>query len=361
VIGYLEKLWAGTAAFSIVVTLLLVLFLPQTSDKLYVALVEIAILALLLVALHILRRHDREQFEAKAKTLAHREVQLQTQAQAQAQAQLLEQTPVHKPDTKSDDAEKYKIQLAVEKERVAVLRRFLSDASHDLRTPLTNLKTSSYLVKRLAHDPDKQKHHIEVIEKQTSKLERLLTDFLMMSRLDMAATGEFQFGLVDINHFVKEVVESKRPLANAKNHTVVFEFDETLNRVLLDKGKFPLAVGNLFSNACTYTPHGGTITIRTYKKDDRIAIDFQDTGIGIKQEDLDKIFETFFRADDAKNADTGGAGLGLAIAKRIVEVHDGALHVESEPGKGSTFTIMLPEVGWGDAITGPNAEQRENA
>lgn len=250
--------------------------------------------------------------------------------------------------------------FSLEKERVAVLRRFISDASHDLRTPLTNLKTSTYLLKRLGSDPEKQKHHLEVIEKQTTRLERLLADLLMMSRLDAAATGEFQFGFTDLNEFVAEIIEKHQALAALRNHTINFEPDPSVKPILLDRTKIPIAIGNLLINAYNYTSPGGEIAIRTFTQNQQVGLSVQDNGIGIEPEDLEHVFDSFFRADKARGADTGGAGLGLAISKRIIEAHHGTIQVQSTPNVGSTFTVTFPIISQPTPRSSAQPIQHEN-
>lgn len=240
------------------------------------------------------------------------------------------------------EAERQRVALAVEKERVAVLRRFISEASHDLRTPLTNLKASTYLLKRLTDNPQKQQEHLNVLEHQTARLERLLTDFLMMSRLDVAATGEFVFGAVAVRDVVDEVLAQQQNLITRKQHNLSVELAEDLRPVLVDRDKLVMALNQLLVNACNYTPSGGQITLRASLEGDDVAIAVQDNGIGIKPHQLPRVFDSFYRADEARSADTGGTGLGLAIAKRIIEMHGGQIAAASIPEEGSTFTIYLP-------------------
>lgn len=246
--------------------------------------------------------------------------------------------------TDRERTERQKLELAVERERVAVLQKFISDASHDLRTPLTNIKTSLYLIKRLSHDPEKQKQHLGGIETQANRLERLFTDLLMLSRLDKAATAEFKFGITDVNEMVDEVVVRLSEMAQMKGHIVTFTPNYELPMVRADKLRLAMAVANVIVNAFSYTPDGGKIDIRALRRDKWVVIEIQDNGIGIDQENLAQIFESFYRVDDSRNTHTGGAGLGLSIAKRVVGAHRGAIEVESTPNVGSTFRLLLPGV-----------------
>jgi PAS domain S-box-containing protein len=243
--------------------------------------------------------------------------------------------------TERKKAEQQQHTLAGQKEGLAMLQQFISSASHDLRTPLTNLKASIYLLKRLGDNPDKREYHLSVLEKQTERLEKLLSDFLMMSQIDATTTGEFQFGTVHVDSIMADVFERSRDLLDDRSHSLTYEPGDNLPQILVDRGKITLALANILVNACNYTPDGGHIIVRTFLHNQHIAIAVQDDGIGIKPDDLPLIFDSFYRADQARSTDTGGSGLGLSIAKRIIERHQGKIEVTSTDGEGSTFTVLL--------------------
>ncbi len=241
--------------------------------------------------------------------------------------------------TARKQAEQRRVEFEVEKERATVLQHFIGHASHDLRTPLTTIKTNIYLLRKLS-DPEKQERHMTILETQTAHLERLLEDMLNMSRLDQAI--DFKFAPLDVNTVVQGVVIRQRLLAESKNHTLTFSADPALLPALADKIQLDYALTNIVLNALHYTPDGGAITIRMCQRNDHAIIEVQDTGIGIGPDDLPRIFDRFYRVDKARGADTGGVGLGLAIAKRIIEAHQGQIEVESELGHGSIFRVLLP-------------------
>ncbi|MBN1564436.1 MAG: PAS domain S-box protein [Anaerolineae bacterium] len=227
----------------------------------------------------------------------------------------------------------------MEQARANVLQHFISHASHDLRTPLTTIKTNIYLLNKLT-DPVKQQRHLDILNTQTTHLERLLEDMLNMSRLDKDIV--FKFVPTNVNALVDQIIIRQRALIQQKSHTVTVTTDPAVPLTPADHSQLDHALTNILLNALHYTPDGGTIMIRTSHRDQHVMIAIADTGIGIAPNDLDHIFDRFYRVDKARGTNTGGAGLGLAIAKRIVDAHQGTIEVESEPGVGSTFTITLP-------------------
>ena len=241
--------------------------------------------------------------------------------------------------TELKQAEQRRVDFEMEKERTKVLRYFISNASHDLRTPLTTIKTTLYLLSQHS-DPDKQQRHVEILEIQTAHLERLLEDMLNLSRLDKEI--DFKFEPLDLNALIRDVIVGQQSLAQRMNHCLTFTGDPAMPPVCADEIQLDSALTNLVVNALHYTPNGGTITVQTYQHDDCAIIEVRDNGIGIGAEHLPRIFDRFYRVDKARPTATGGAGLGLAIAKRIIEAHYGRIDVESEPGVGSTFRVCLP-------------------
>jgi signal transduction histidine kinase len=133
-----------------------------------------------------------------------------------------------------------------------------------------------------------------------------------------------------------------RPLAAERHVSLHFQPDDALPLVPCDEEEFSRVVQNLLENALNFTPDGGQVFVKTYARDDQAVLEVSDTGIGITPADLPHIFERFFRADKARQAHTGGAGLGLSIAQRIVEAHEGRITVTSTPGSGTTFCVLVP-------------------
>ncbi|HVU11071.1 MAG TPA: PAS domain-containing sensor histidine kinase [Phototrophicaceae bacterium] len=236
---------------------------------------------------------------------------------------------------------KHREELTVEREKVRVLQKFIGNLSHDLRTPLTVINTSIYLIDRLAKEPDRQHHQIDVLQEQAVHMQHLLEELITMSRLDKADTSDFRFFWININDPIRQVVSDQQNLALRKEQTLTCQFADKLPQVLLDVDQFKLAMKHLILNALSYTPEGGSIYVETMVDPVNVLVRVSDTGIGIAPQDIPHIFEHFYRADPARGAD-GGTGIGLTIARRIIEAHGGTIKVESQPGQGSTFTILLP-------------------
>lgn len=238
-------------------------------------------------------------------------------------------------------AEQHQLNMALERERIAMQQIFMSDVAHDIRTPLTAIKLSLYLMNK-ADNSDDQQRHKRNLETQTDRLEKLVNDLFDITRFDRASTSEYQIGRVDINDLLVDIIALQQPFIESRALTVTFEADDSLPRFLGDAFKLERALTNLVMNALNYTPERGNITLRTCVRERQINIEICDTGIGIPPDELPHIFERFYRADKARGTMNGGLGLGLPIAQRIIESHGGTITVDSEPGAGSTFTVKLP-------------------
>jgi PAS domain S-box-containing protein len=241
-------------------------------------------------------------------------------------------------------AEQDRIDLAIQREKVAILQRFIGDMSHDLRTPLSVIKTSGYLIEKLATSGQSERmmRQIEVLHDQSNQLQRMLDDLLHMSRLDKADTSSYEFEWHAVLPFIEGVIADVREAGLRKSQQIVFAADAALPKIVVDQNEFKRMIRHLLNNAISYTPEGGTISVRVKPAPGWVVIEVSDTGEGIAPLNLPHIFERFYRGDAARGSDSGGTGLGLAIAKKIVEAHNGHIEAESELGKGSTFRIRLP-------------------
>ncbi len=262
--------------------------------------------------------------------------------------------------------EQQALDLALEREKVQLLRRFIGDASHDLRTPLTAQKTFLYVLDRLGEklvgqiarladptvvtQPDlidevvrvaqMMRERINILTESSAHLNHMVEGMFDMIRLDSQIT--FDLALHDLNALAGSAVRTQQPLANDKNLRLVFQPGADLPLLLVDGDQFTRVIQNLLENAVRYTPAGGSVFIRTYRQGTWVVLEVQDTGIGIAQTDLPRIFDRFFRASNARMTYSGGTGLGLAIVQKTVEAHGGSVEVESEAGRGSTFRVLMP-------------------
>jgi PAS domain S-box-containing protein len=232
-------------------------------------------------------------------------------------------------------------ELLAQSRTVEALRRFLTNVSHDLRTPLSVINTSLYLIRRKFDDPNSAIHHVDVLEEQVLHLARIVEDLVEMTRLDDQIV-EFEFIPVHLANLVRDVLFSYESMAQSRGLTIEREADGDLPLIQADQMWLGRLVHNLVTNAIQYTPSEGTIWIKTLLADGGVVLTVRDNGIGISVEDLPYIFDRFYRADTARPADKGGAGLGLAIVRKVVDAHGGRVSAESGLGEGSTFRIWLP-------------------
>jgi signal transduction histidine kinase len=227
--------------------------------------------------------------------------------------------------------------LNLERERVKMLEDFISDASHDLKTPISNLRSRLYLMRKSQDDANRERQ-LTVMEAEVLRLERLIEDLLTMAQLDRNA--HFNFEPVHLNHLVYDVFKTTLTLAQQKGLSLTYE-PADLRPIWGEPLEVHRVIMNLVSNAVNYTPQG-SVTIRTREENNGALLEVSDTGIGIAPEDQPRIFERFYRADKARSTDKGGTGLGLAIVKKVVDLHQGQVRVISNVGVGTRFEVWLP-------------------
>ncbi|MBZ0285754.1 MAG: PAS domain S-box protein [Anaerolineae bacterium] len=238
-------------------------------------------------------------------------------------------------------AEERALEVASQARTVEALKHFLNAVSHDLRTPLSVLNTSTYLIRRKVDQPDKLIHHIDVVEQEIAHLSTMVEDMVEMSKVDEEMV-EFRFIPLYVNDVVRNAVTFLEKISGDKNCILNFVPDATIPVFKADSDMLYRAIKKLIQNSLQYTPDGGEITVTTKLEGEQVHISVADTGIGIDAEDLPHIFERFYKGDKARTAGRGGVGLGLAFVKKIAEAHGGRIGVESTVGKGSTFTMVIP-------------------
>lgn len=219
-------------------------------------------------------------------------------------------------------------------------RRLTSDVAHELRTPLMAIQVTVEGMQDGILPADA--HHLGTIGHETRRLSRLTNAILELSRLENGSLP-FSFAPIDLNNPVRAAIDAQSSLIDLGSLRLETNLQSGL-AIVGDTDRLQQAVGNLLSNAARYTLEGGVISVRTYTEDDQAVVEVSDTGMGISEENLEKLFRRFWRADDARARQTGGVGVGLSIAKEIVDRHKGCIEVSSVEGEGTTFKIKIPRI-----------------
>lgn len=219
-----------------------------------------------------------------------------------------------------------------------VQQQFVHDISHELRTPLTGISGNVQIIQRYGLDANADA--LEAIQADTDRMSRLVNDLLMLARADY---GGLHIDLlpVDLDAVVMETFDRRRAIARERLVTFKLSQLEPM-RIVGNSDWLTQLLLNLYDNALKFTPDGGSITTSLYNDGRYGVIEVSDTGIGIKTEDLPHVFERFYQSDRARTHTGGGFGLGLSIARWIVDEHGGDIRVESSAGRGTTFFVMLP-------------------
>jgi signal transduction histidine kinase len=221
----------------------------------------------------------------------------------------------------------------------SVRRDFVANASHELKTPAATIQAAAETLRRAAEDdPAAVPHFAQQLEREAVRLSRIVADLLDLSRLE---SGSSLDDLVSLGAAARE--EGQRLEEAADTAGVALEIEASAERPLRGSQQdLALLVRNLVDNAIRYSHEGGRVRVEIDADDSEVTLRVRDTGIGIPSKDIPRVFERFYRVDRARSRDTGGTGLGLAIVKHVVENHGGTIEVDSELGRGTTFTIRFP-------------------
>jgi len=230
-----------------------------------------------------------------------------------------------------------------QRHRLEVLRRdFVANASHELKTPVAAVRAlAETLLTALPDDPEAGRRFAERIGREAERLEVLARDLLDLSRVER---GTLDVEPVDLVGLAKEVADGYTDLAEERRVKLHTELQPQLS-LRGDRAQLGLLVSNLLDNALRHTPAKGTVCVRLEAAEGRAVIQVADTGEGIPAGELSRVFERFYRVDKARARQTGGTGLGLAIVRHVAEAHGGTVRVDSELGRGSSFTVSLPLAG----------------
>jgi len=220
------------------------------------------------------------------------------------------------------------------------IRRFSADASHELQTPLTILKGELEVALRSQRNPEEYRQILNSALEEINRIAHLVEGLLLLARAD-AGVLRMDQRPVDLVRLVEEVYGQARILAHAKEINLVFGQMEPIS-VQGDYDRLRRLILNLVDNGVKYTPSGGRVTLSVHRDLERASIRIADTGMGISYDEQGQIFQPFYRSNEARSCSERGVGLGLSIANSIAEAHGGKIQMESTPGKGTVFTVLLP-------------------
>ena len=248
-------------------------------------------------------------------------------------------------------AEATEAKLKVDTENIELQRlneakiQFLSIVSHELRTPLTSMLAFTSLLKRNKNDnlTEKNLRHLDIIDKNGRRLNVLIQDLLDVSRMDMGnhALEPSEF---DIAETVNDLVDSFAPIYEAKSQTLHLDIIEGEQLIYADKNRIAQVLTNLLSNASKYSPESKRVWLSLAAVDNHLEFEVRDERFGISEENQKELFTAFYRVDTEENRSIEGTGLGLVIAKGIVEIHGGQMAMESAVGVGTTFRFQIHDL-----------------
>ena len=231
------------------------------------------------------------------------------------------------------------------KKSEAMRREFVANVSHELRTPITSIRGYAETLQDGEGIPKAtEKEFLGVIVKESDRMTNIVQDLLMLSRFD-AGSIEFKFERFSFQMSIRDVYNAMILEAQKHKHNFTIDFKTPLPDIVGDEARIEQVLVNMVSNAIKYTRDGGSIAMIAGRKDDIVWVSVRDNGIGIPKEDVDKVFDRFYRVDKARSRESGGTGLGLSIAKEIVARHNGAIALNSRQGKGTVITMSLPVEG----------------
>lgn len=246
-----------------------------------------------------------------------------------------------------DDAERIVGIVVVLHDMTAIRRlekmrsEFVANVSHEIKTPVTAIiGFTETLLDGALEDTATSRSFLEIIQEESRRLHRLIGDILDLSNIESRELS-LNIETVDVSHLVRTTAETLTSQVDEKDLSLRLHLPAEL-KADGDKDRLRQIVVNLLSNAIAYTPHGGSIDVTVAAEGERWRLEVKDTGIGIPEEDVPRIFERFYRVDRARSRESGGTGLGLAIVKHLVDVLGGSVDVESKVGAGSTFTVTFP-------------------
>ncbi|UMZ75156.1 ATP-binding protein [Natranaerofaba carboxydovora] len=232
--------------------------------------------------------------------------------------------------------------ITEQEELIKMKQEFIENVSHELRTPLTSIKSYvETLLDGAMEDRSNSYRFLNVIENETSRMVSMINDLLVLSRLDKKE-DIINFREVEINELVQRSIENIEGMAERKELKLKSDFYPEKLWISGDKNRIIQVLTNVLENAIKYTPAGGSISASTNLNKEGVKIIVEDSGIGIPDSDLNRVFERFYRVDKARSREKGGTGLGLAISREIIKAHGGKIKAYSKEGEGTTIELLFP-------------------
>ncbi|HSQ34080.1 MAG TPA: PAS domain-containing sensor histidine kinase, partial [Peptostreptococcaceae bacterium] len=249
--------------------------------------------------------------------------------------------------THKKTSEKVEKELIQRAKTDKVKTEFFANMSHELKTPLNVIYSSNQLLeafykgKKLEDYNDNIKQHIDLVKQNTYRLQRLINNIIDLTKME---GGFYKINLDNYNiiSVVEDLFMAIEEYANKKDINIIFDTESEEKIMAIDKNEIERIILNLLSNCFKFTPNGGSIYVNIYDKENEVIISVKDSGMGIPKDKLDAIFDEFEQADKTLSRNAEGSGIGLAIVKNLVELHNGTIDVVSEVGVGTEFIITLP-------------------
>ena len=244
--------------------------------------------------------------------------------------------------TFNDMARQIETMLEELKNAEMLRREFVANVSHELRTPLTSIRTYAETISDNQGIPQEtEEEFLRVIINESDRMTKIVQDLLELSRFD-SGNSKLSVERFSIEKSVRDVYAAIALEARKRGHVLNLELEWKMPKILGDRARIEQVLMNIIMNALKYTPDGGTIDIYGGRTGSNVWIRIQDTGIGIPQDELTRVFDRFYRVDKARSRESGGTGLGLAIAKEIATRHGGDIKIDSVLGEGTSVTVTLP-------------------
>ena len=244
--------------------------------------------------------------------------------------------------TFNDMAAQIETMLAELKKAEVLRREFVANVSHELRTPLTSIRAYAETISDTDLIPkETEAEFLRVIINECDRMTKIVQDLLELSRLD---SGSIKLTVEEfsIEQSIRDIYAAVALEAKKHNHQLELELEWKLPEIMGDRARIEQVLMNIISNAIKYTPDGGRISISGSSTGDNVWIRIEDTGIGIPEDDIPRVFDRFYRVDKARSRESGGTGLGLSIADDIITLHGGEITIESKQGTGTSVTVSLP-------------------